>query len=235
MGVQNERPVDRAPHQITRGHVLIAPDYSLDVLDELFRGAMHEATGSPIAAEALRRIAELYAIEASIRGRTAERRKHVRETESRPLLDAMKPWLKTELARIPGRGTLAEAIRYALARWEALCRFLDDGRIELDNNPVERAIRPIATHESLCTSSSSVCKHWKRAFVGGTIRASLSGNRGFHRVRRQVAPSDLEGCSRHNLHGGKDIRLDQPSDRVVRHAKFLRGFRHCQPSSSFFC
>jgi hypothetical protein len=56
----------------------------------------------------------------------------------------MKPWLEMELGRIPGRGGLAEAIRYALTRWSALCRFLDDGRIDLDNNPVERAIRPVA-------------------------------------------------------------------------------------------
>ncbi len=105
---------------------------------------VHEATASPIAAEALRRIAELYAFEASIRGRTAKQRQHIRDASSRPLLDAMKPWLETELARIPGRGALAEAIRYALSRWPALCRFVDDGRIELDNNPVERAIRPIA-------------------------------------------------------------------------------------------
>jgi transposase len=105
---------------------------------------LHEAAGSPIAAEALRRIAELYAIERSIRGRTAEQRRHVRNTQSRPLLEAMRPWLETELGRVPGRGGLAAAIRYALARWSALCRFLDDGRIELDNNPVERAIRPIA-------------------------------------------------------------------------------------------
>lgn len=105
---------------------------------------VHEATGSPIAAEALRRIAELYAIETSIRGFPAEKRQHVRGANSRPLLDAMKPWLETELGRVPGRGGLAEAIRYALSRWPALCRFLDDGRIELDNNSVERAIRPIA-------------------------------------------------------------------------------------------
>ncbi len=56
----------------------------------------------------------------------------------------MKTWLEAELARIPPRGGLADAIRYALTRWSALCRFLDDGRIELDNNTVERAIRPIA-------------------------------------------------------------------------------------------
>jgi transposase len=105
---------------------------------------VHEATDSPIAAEALRRIAELYRIEASIRGRTAEQRQQVRHARTRPLIDAMKPWLQAELARIPGRSGLAEAIRYALARWDELSRFLDDGRIDLDNNPVERAIRPVA-------------------------------------------------------------------------------------------
>jgi transposase len=102
---------------------------------------LHEATGSPIAAEALRRIAELYAIEGSIRGRTAEARRHVRNTSARPLIEMMKPWLEIELGRVPPAGPLAEAIRYALARWPALTPFLDDGRIELDNNPVERAIR----------------------------------------------------------------------------------------------
>jgi hypothetical protein len=105
---------------------------------------IHEGSGSPIAAEALRRIAELYAVEERIRGRAAEERRLMREIESRPILVAMKPWLEQELARIAPNGTLAEAIRYALSRWPALCRFLDDGRIDLDNNPVERAIRPIA-------------------------------------------------------------------------------------------
>ena len=104
----------------------------------------HQATGSPIAAEALRRIAELYAVEKRIRGQPAEARQRAREAESRPLIEAMKPWLEIQLRRVPPRGGLAEAIRYALTRWPALSRFLDDGRIELDNNPVERAIRPVA-------------------------------------------------------------------------------------------
>jgi len=104
----------------------------------------HQATGSPIAAEALRRIAELYAIEKEIRGRSAEERQGLRNTRSRPLVDAMKPCLERQLHRVPPRGGLAEAIRYALARWPALSRFLDDGRIELDTNAVERAIRPVA-------------------------------------------------------------------------------------------
>jgi transposase len=105
---------------------------------------LHEATGSPIAAEALRRIGELYAIEKTINGRTAEGRQTVRNNQSRPLVAAMRPWLEKELGRIPGSGGLAKAIRYALSRWPALCRFLNDGRIDLDNNPVERAIRPVA-------------------------------------------------------------------------------------------
>jgi hypothetical protein len=105
---------------------------------------VHHATGSPVAAEALRRIAELYAIEATIRGLPATARQGMRRAKSFPLVEAMKTWLETEVSRIPPRGGLADAIRYALTRWIALCRFLNDGRIELDNNTVERAIRPIA-------------------------------------------------------------------------------------------
>jgi transposase len=105
---------------------------------------IHQGTGSPIAAEALRRIADLYAVEERIRGHAAEERRRMREIQSKPIVAAMKRGLEQELARIPPGGTLADAIRYALSRWPALSRFLDDGRIELDNNPVERAIRPIA-------------------------------------------------------------------------------------------
>lgn len=104
---------------------------------------VHQTTGSPIAEEALRRIGALYTIEQSIRGKPHEERQRVRNVQSRRLIDAMRPWLERQLRRVPARSGLAEAIRYALARWEALCRFLDDGRIELDTNTVERAIRPI--------------------------------------------------------------------------------------------
>lgn len=105
---------------------------------------VHQATGSPIAAEALRRIAELYAIEAKIRGQGADERQRVRKHQTQSLIDAFKPWLAHQLRQVPPRGSVAEAIRYTLARWPALCRFLEDGRIEIDNNAVERAIRPIA-------------------------------------------------------------------------------------------
>lgn len=103
-----------------------------------------QATGSPIATEALRRIGELYAIEAQVRGQSPAHRLATRRFQSKPVVADLRVWMETQLPRIPGRSTLAEAIRYALARWEGLSRFLADGRIELDTNPVERAIRPVS-------------------------------------------------------------------------------------------
>src|SRR5215472_5997815 len=103
----------------------------------------HQATASPIAAEALRRIAEVYAIEARIRGRPPDQRRHIRQTETKPLLDAMKTWLEAELGRISAKSTLAGAIGYALRHWQGLNLFLEDGRVEVDSNTVERTIRPI--------------------------------------------------------------------------------------------
>ena len=103
----------------------------------------HHATGSPIAAEALRRIAELYQIEARIRGRRPDQRAQIRQAESRPLVEAMKTWLEGELARVSAKSALAEAIRYALRHWKGLGLFLEDGRVEIDSNTVERTIRPI--------------------------------------------------------------------------------------------
>ncbi|OYX05711.1 MAG: hypothetical protein B7Z15_16800, partial [Rhizobiales bacterium 32-66-8] len=115
-----------------------------------YRGAqaivseIEQATGSPIATEALRRMAELYLIERTIRGRSPDERQRARSEQTRSLIDDLKVWMERELHRVPPRGGLADAIRYALTRWPALCRFLDDGRIEIDSNTVERAIRPIA-------------------------------------------------------------------------------------------
>lgn len=103
-----------------------------------------QATGSPIAEEALRRIGELYAIEADVRSQSPPHRLAARRNRSRPLVSALKLWLETQLPLIPGASELAKAIRYALVRWDGLSRFLNDGRIEMDTNPVERAIRPVS-------------------------------------------------------------------------------------------
>jgi transposase len=96
-----------------------------------------------IAEEALRRIAELYAIDKTIRGRPPDERVAVRRERSKPLIEALKAWLEARLGEVSGKSLIAEAIRYALSHWDGLTRFLDDGRIELDTNIVERSMRPI--------------------------------------------------------------------------------------------
>jgi hypothetical protein len=103
-----------------------------------------EAHQSPIAIEAVERIAALYAIEKEIRGRPPELRQKVRGEKARPLLDAMHVWLEESLAKLSPKSVTAGAIRYALALWDALQRYCDDGRIEIDNNAAERALRTIA-------------------------------------------------------------------------------------------
>src|ERR1700719_4250279 len=103
-----------------------------------------KAGSAPIAEEALRRIAELYKIEAQIRGRSAAERQAVRQAESRPLVAALKAWLQAQLVRASAKSAIAVAIRYGLNHWEDLERFLEDGRIEIDTNVVERSMRPIA-------------------------------------------------------------------------------------------
>jgi transposase len=117
---------------------------------------------APIASEALKRIAELYAVETEIRGRNADERCALRQEKSRPLLDELEPWLRAKLGLISQKTKLAEAIRYALSRWDGLTRFLDDGRIDIDSNVVERSIRPIALNRknALFAGSDGGGEHW---------------------------------------------------------------------------
>ena len=103
-----------------------------------------KAGDAPIATEALQRIGKLYEIEAEIRGRSADERRVERQARSQPIIDTLKSWLELQLGRVSGRSPVAEAMRYGLGRWEGLTRFLQDGRIEIDTNVVERSIRPIA-------------------------------------------------------------------------------------------
>jgi len=99
---------------------------------------------APIATEALARIKLLYDIEAEIRGAPPEMRRAIRQQRSKPVVDALKPWLEASLAKVSKGSTLAEALGYGLNHWDGLCRYLDDGRIEIDSNTVERSIRGLA-------------------------------------------------------------------------------------------
>jgi len=117
---------------------------------------------APIASEALKRIAELYKIEDGIRGLPADERRAVRQEKTVAIIADLEPWLREKLGLISQKTKLAEAIRYALSRWEGLTRFLNDGRIEIDSNTVERSIRPIALNRknALFAGSDGGAEHW---------------------------------------------------------------------------
>jgi transposase len=99
---------------------------------------------APIAAEALERLAALYRIEADIRGESPDQRRAQRRARSRPLVTDLRTWFEAQHAKLFARGPTAEAIGYALNHWNGLVQFLDDGRIEIDSNTVERSMRPVA-------------------------------------------------------------------------------------------
>ena len=105
---------------------------------------LHQTTQSPVAFEALERIRALYDIEARIRGKPPDERKAMRQEESAPLLKSLREWLRYTLTRVSKKSQLAQAIGYVLTRWTALTRYVDDGRIEIDNNAAERALRAVA-------------------------------------------------------------------------------------------
>jgi transposase len=130
---------------------------------------------APIASEALTRIAKLYAVESDIRGKSADERRDIRREKSRPLLDDLQPWLRAKLELISQKTKLAEAIRYTLSRWQGLAHFVDDGRIEIDSNAVERSIRPIALNRknALFAGSDGGAEHW--AIIASLIETCKLG------------------------------------------------------------
>ena len=105
---------------------------------------VHQKTQSPIAAEGLRRIGVLYDIEREINGLPPERRRTIRAERTVPLLADLRIWMETERRRLSSKTDLAKALQYALSRWDALGRFAADGRLAIDNDAAERALRGIA-------------------------------------------------------------------------------------------
>jgi transposase len=127
----------------------------------------HASTQSPLAAKVLAEIARLYAIEAEIRGQPTERRRQVRQERSRPIVEALHAWLVDHVERVSTVSDLAKAIRYALRHWSGLTVFLEDGRIEMDTNVVERAIRPhtLTRKNALFAGSDGGAQRWACAMT----------------------------------------------------------------------
>jgi len=105
---------------------------------------VHAASGSPIAKEALDRIGALYAIEETINGCSADERRRRRQAHSIPIAMALKDWTEEVVPKLSRGSELAAAFRYLRSRWTSLRRCFDDGRLALDNNAAERALRGVA-------------------------------------------------------------------------------------------
>ena len=103
---------------------------------------IYQKDGSEIAAEGLRRIAQIYKVEAGVRGRTPEERLTARQDESAPLVADLRLWLSKQRSRISAKSRLGEKLAYIHRHWDGLQIFLTDGRVEMDTNPVENTIRP---------------------------------------------------------------------------------------------
>jgi transposase len=127
----------------------------------------HASTHSPLAAAVLAKIGALYAIEAEIRGHPAEHRRQVRQARSRPIVQALHAWLQEHVGRVSAASDLGKAVRYALRHWPGLIAYLDDGRIEMHTNIVERDIRPIAItrKNALFAGNDGGARHWAIAMT----------------------------------------------------------------------
>ncbi len=138
---------------------------------------LHKSTGSSITAQIIKLLGRIYRIEADIRGTSAVHRFSIRQEKSKPLMVELKALLDNTLERISAKSTLAQDIRYAQGHWVGLSRFLDDGRIEVDNNMIERQMRPIgiSRRNSLFAGSDGGADSW--AILASLLQtAKLNGH-----------------------------------------------------------
>lgn len=116
------------------------------------RRKLHDVTQSgaaPIAQKGLIQIQAPYRIEKDLRGQSADQRLSARQERSKPIIEAFEIWLAQNRARVSAKSPTGEALNYIAKYWDGLCLFLSDGRVELDNNPVERTIRLIALNRKI--------------------------------------------------------------------------------------
>ena len=147
---------------------------------------VYKTTQSPFAHEVIERLQAVYAIEAEIRGSSAEQRLAARRTRTAPLMEALKARLTSMLGQLFSQSPLAGAINYALNHWDGLTLFLSDGRVEVDTNTVERSMRPIAMgrRNSLFSGSEGGAESW-------AILASLVNTAKLHELDPQAYLADV--------------------------------------------
>jgi transposase len=129
--------------------------------------------GSPIGDEILQRIAALYAIEKQIRGSSPEVRRAVRQEGAKPLVAELDAFIRAQRERLSRKSNMGKALAYLVNHWDGLCVYLDDGRVEMDNNPVENLIRPLTLNRknALFAGHDEGAQNWARlASLIGTCK-----------------------------------------------------------------
>src|SRR5580693_1345862 len=190
---------------------------------------IHVETKSPAAAQALEMIARLFAIEADIKGKPPAERLAARRAKATPILSELRAFLDATMEKISGKSSLAGAFRYAASRWTALTRYVGDGRLEMSNNAAERAMRPLATTESFCAPSSSVCKHGNLVLRFEVTRAAFAPHRSNNALALKVGGPDLVRRASDDLLCRQNSGFDQPADAMARNPTLLRGLSQGQP------
>src|SRR5271154_3606785 len=176
---------DRSPGLVLEAGCWAHARRKFFVLADIEAAARRKAQGkqpgviSPLCLEAVQRIDKLFDIERDINGCSADQRRAVRQELTAPSVADLHAWMSEERRKLSGANDVARAMDYMLKRWAVFARFLDDGRICMTNNAAERGLRGIAMRVSLYSTSSSICKHWKRVGIGRATRATLSGDRSF--------------------------------------------------------
>jgi transposase len=138
---------------------------------------LHASSKSQVAESALQQIGMVYEVEREVQNLTPDERQRIRQARSRPLLDALHRWMLLTRQKITDGSATAKALDYSLKRWVALTRFVDDGRLPVDNNWIENQIRPIAIGRSNWLFAGSLRAGKRAAAVMSLIRsAKLNGH-----------------------------------------------------------
>ncbi len=138
---------------------------------------LHVSNKSQIAQQALKYISQLYDVEREVKNLTVDERRQIRQTQSKPLADAMHQWMELQRTKITDGSATAKALDYSLRRWVAITRFLDDGQLPVDNNWIENQIRPIAIGRGNWLFAGSLRAGQRAAAVISLIQsAKLNGH-----------------------------------------------------------
>ena len=147
---------------------------------------LHASNKSQIAEQALQQIGLLYDIERQVQDAHADDRWRVRQQQSRPVIDKLHDWLTQYRGKVPEGSATAKAIDYSLRRWQALIRFLDNGRLPIDNNWVENQIRPVALGRKNWLFAGSLRAGQRAAAVMSLIQSAKLNGHDPHAYLRDV-------------------------------------------------